>query len=51
MDLIEYCETILQIKLFDFQKEHLKMIQKLRPNETLIQTPRGYYISKEPPSQ
>lgn len=51
MSFVEYCEILLGRKLSPSEKEYTNMVKNLRPTETLIQTPRGYYIHKEPHRQ
>lgn len=44
MSTVEYCEKILGIKLFPFQKEFLQKLEKLHRNSRLIYTPKGMVI-------
>lgn len=44
MNIVEYSEKILNIKLLPFQKEFLQKLEKLPPNSRLISTPRGMMI-------
>ena len=47
MNIIEYVEKILGVKLYPFQKQFLQKIENLPPNSRLISTPRGMMIVGE----
>lgn len=50
MDIIEYTEKVLDVKLSDWQKDNLRHLSKLRDDEGLYVIMRrhnGIYIYKE----
>ena len=50
MDIVEYTEKVLDVKLTDWQKEHLRALERIRNDEGLYVVMRrhnGIYIYKE----
>jgi len=51
MNMVEYTEEILGVKLYPFQKQFLQKLEKLPPNSRLISTPKGWMVVEENPSK
>lgn len=51
MNMVEYTEKILGVKLYPFQKQFLQKLEKLPPNSRLISTPKGWMVVEENPSK
>lgn len=47
MNMVEYTEKILGVKLYPSQKQFLQKLEKLPPNSKLISTPRGMIVIRE----
>lgn len=46
MNMVEYTEEILGVKLYPFQKQFLQKLEKLPPNSRLISTPKGWMVAE-----
>lgn len=51
MNIVEYTEKILGVKLYPSQKQFLQKLEKLPPNSKLISTPRGMIVIRESSSK
>lgn len=51
MSMVEYVEKLLGVKLYPFQRQFLKKLEKLPPNSRLISTPKGTMVVEENPSK
>lgn len=47
MNMVEYVEKLLGVKLYPFQKSFLEKLERLPPNSRLISTPRGMMVIEE----
>lgn len=47
MNIIEYVEKILGVKLYPFQKRFLQKLEKFPSDGRLISTPRGMMIVED----
>lgn len=50
MDFIEFVESRIGRKLYPHEVEYYQRIKNLAPDETFLQTPRGYRVIKNLPS-
>lgn len=48
---LEWVKKVYGITPPPVMEQYVKNLRNLKPTETLIQTPRGYYILKDPPSR
>lgn len=51
LSFIEWIQETYGIIIPPEMERYIESLRNLKPTETFIQTPRGYYISKKPPSQ
>lgn len=51
MTLVEYIERLIKRRLTDDEKQYMEAIKNVKPTETFVQTPRGYYIVNHKHSQ
>lgn len=51
LSFLEWVKEVYGITPPPEMKRYIENLRNLKPTETVIQTPRGYYIRKDPPSQ
>lgn len=50
MDIVEYTEKVLDVKLTEWQKDHLRKLDELRPSEgvhVIMRRHNGIYIYRD----
>ena len=52
MDIVEFAEKFMNIELKDWQKEHIRMLEKLPRGAKIVMAPRGrVYIYVDQPTK
>lgn len=52
MDIVEFAEKFMNVKLKDWQKEHIRVLDKLPRGAKIVMAPRGrVYIYVEQPTK
>ena len=52
MDIVEFAESVMNIELKEWQKEHLRILEKLPRGAKIIMGPRGrVYIYVDQPTK
>lgn len=52
MDIVEFAENFMNVKLLDWQKQHLRVLEKLPRGARIVMAPRGrVYIYVDQPTK